>query len=151
MLAIINKSGIKKAGIRFVWGGGFVMLDQITKYLIRQNDGFYICNDGVAFGIKIPQTLLIVFLILFLLSGLTFLFIKRKSDFLANKIIRFGLILLLLGALSNIIDRFRWGCVIDFIDIGILNFPLFNLADILITIGAGLIIWGNLGDSSTDK
>lgn len=127
------------------------MLDQITKYLIRRNDGFYICNEGVAFGIKIPQILLIVFLVLFLLSGLTFLFIKRKSNFLANKMIRFGLMLLLLGAVSNIIDRFKWGCVIDFIDIGILNFPLFNLADILITIGAGLIIWGNLGDNSTDR
>jgi signal peptidase II len=54
---------------------------------------------------------------------------------------KIGVIFILGGALSNLIDRYRYGCVIDFIDIKI--WPIFNLADIFITIGAIIVILRN--------
>lgn len=52
--------------------------------------------------------------------------------------IAFGLILA--GALGNLYDRIIYKAVRDFIDFYVINWPIFNLADIYITIGAGLII-----------
>ena len=54
------------------------------------------------------------------------------------KIQNFFILLILAGAISNIIDRFYFGCVIDFIDLKI--WPVFNLADIFISVGAIAII-----------
>jgi signal peptidase II len=48
------------------------------------------------------------------------------------------LALIFSGAISNIIDRIRLGCVVDYIDLKF--FPVFNLADIYITVGAILIL-----------
>jgi signal peptidase II len=47
--------------------------------------------------------------------------------------------LIIIGALSNIIDRLRYGQIIDFLHIG--PWPIFNLADGLIVFGALLLIW----------
>jgi len=54
-----------------------------------------------------------------------------------------GEVLILSGALSNIIDRVLWGAVFDFILVhyGNWHFPVFNLADVAITCGAGWMIW----------
>ncbi|MEK7598152.1 MAG: signal peptidase II, partial [Patescibacteria group bacterium] len=50
----------------------------------------------------------------------------------------FGLTFILSGALSNVIDRLYFGCVIDFIDLKF--WPVFNLADVFITTGVILIL-----------
>ena len=59
---------------------------------------------------------------------------KAKPD----KILLLSLLLIFSGAIGNLIDRITFGCVIDFIDLRI--WPVFNLADSFITIGAILII-----------
>jgi signal peptidase II len=113
-----------------------ILIDQSTKYLIRHFGGFYICNNNIAFGIRLPETifwviwLIIIFLLIFVL------FNKYKIQ---NTIYY---ILILAGALGNIIDRFYFGCVIDFIDFKI--WPVFNLADSFITLGVILIILDTL-------
>lgn len=66
-----------------------------------------------------------------------------------------GLSLVLAGALGNVIDRLRFGYVIDFIDVHVAGYhwPAFNIADSVICIGAVLLIWQQLrkSDKSSDK
>ncbi len=65
---------------------------------------------------------------------------------------RFGLASLLGGALGNLHDRIRWGYVVDFIDWqkGV-DWPVFNVADIAITIGIVLLAWDILGEKRNRK
>jgi len=134
------------------------IIDQSSKYLIRQWGGFYICNPNIAFGIKINT---IVFYILWILIIST-IFISANSKLkitkhkqIQNPIIPnskwfwisdlkhsnlfgiwdlgFGILLIISGAFSNILDRLYFGCVIDFIQLP--YWPAFNLADAFIVIG----------------
>lgn len=69
-----------------------------------------------------------------------FIWIKRTSP--VEKILRFGLACVLVGAIGNFIDRVFLGHVIDFIHVyyGNRHFPIFNVADIFVTTGVGFII-----------
>lgn len=60
----------------------------------------------------------------------------------AALLLRLGLVLILAGALGNLVDRIAWGYVIDFVlvHLGSYPFPAFNLADSAITVGAVLVI-----------
>lgn len=112
------------------------IFDQIVKYLIRQNGGFYVCNKGIAFSLPMPWWLIyMIFFLFFLAVGLYLLEKISLKEYFINKI---GLILISAGALGNLIDRINHGCVTDFIDLGF--FPVFNLADIFIFVGAVIII-----------
>ncbi len=110
-----------------------VFLDQFSKYLIRYNDGFYICNTGIAFGIQIPQwTILILITTIIILAF--FFFLNNFDRYYIFLPIAF--LFIISGAISNLTDRLIYGCVIDFINIKLFNYPLFNLADTFIVIGA---------------
>jgi signal peptidase II len=54
---------------------------------------------------------------------------------------RFGIVLLMSGAIGNLVDRLRWGMVVDFLDfyVGKHHWPAFNVADMVICIGLGLV------------
>lgn len=131
-----------------------VVLDQASKiYLTLINKtspidlevirGFfritYTCNDGAAFSILkgkrvffIIMTIIVVFLIVYYL-------LKNKVYWVE----KYSLLLIISGAVGNLIDRIMYGYVIDFLDFIIFgyDFPVFNIADSFITIGAiGLII-----------
>ncbi len=113
----------------------FVLLtiDQVSKYLIRTRGGFYICNQNLAFSFSLPLILfwIIWFFIVFWLGWMLY-----KKYFLAET---FYLILILAGALSNMLDRVYYGCVIDFIDLHF--WPIFNLADTFIVVGVLILIF----------
>lgn len=122
-----------------------VFIDQLSKYIVRlrqpADSGFYICNPGVAFGIKIPDILFWSFWLIIIFMLTVFLY---KKCFIPNTLY---LILILSGALSNMLDRFAYGCVIDFIDLKILprselvwGWPLFNLADTFIVLGVIVVL-----------
>jgi signal peptidase II len=136
-----------------------IAIDQISKYIIRLRQpaegGFYICNKGVAFGIKLPEIIIFILLLCFFFIFYFLIFRQRRrayrqagtSLWLTNfkfQISNFSVfettpaILILSGGISNLIDRIYFGCVIDFIDLKF--WPVFNLADIYITIGAIMII-----------
>jgi signal peptidase II len=59
--------------------------------------------------------------------------------------------MLLAGTLGNLIDRLFYGGVRDFINIQLFNFPIFNIADILLTIGVGIRILVQLTNNSEKK
>jgi signal peptidase II len=120
-----------------------VLIDQLTKYSVRHWGGFYICNEGIAFGL-VPSPVIFWF---FWISMITFILIQifniQFSTFNQLSISKFSmsklpLYLILSGAISNIIDRIYFGCVIDFINIPFWP-AIFNVADAFIAIGAIMI------------
>lgn len=110
-----------------------VFIDQVSKYIIRHTGGFYICNKGISFGVQISEN---IFFFLWLVILSFFLYGLYRKYFIHNTLY---IILILSGAVSNLIDRAHYGCVIDFIDLHF--FPVFNIADIFISIGAMGIVY----------
>jgi lipoprotein signal peptidase len=114
-----------------------VFLDQFSKYTIRRWGGFYLCNQGIAWGIQLPNFLFwliwipVIFFVIYLIW-------KNYKQPEIPRAFLFALLLILAGALGNFLDRMFFGCVIDFINLKI--WPVFNLADSFITIGAIMII-----------
>lgn len=117
-----------------------IFIDQLSKYIVRHlyGGGFYICNEGVGFGIKIPE---VMFFFLWIGIVISLIYLWRKKYFVHNT---WYVILILSGAVSNIADRIFYGCVTDFIDLKI--WPVFNLADSFIAIGAVMLIFGIIGN-----
>ncbi len=74
------------------------------------------------------------------ISVVLFVWIKRTAT--VERLLRFGLACVLVGAVGNLIDRVFLGHVIDFIHVyyGNRSFPIFNVADIFVTSGVGFII-----------
>lgn len=96
-------------------------------------------NRGAAFGILQGQTFLLALIgVIFIL--VFFILLRREK----NKDLFFLLAcsLILGGALSNLYDRIFFGCVIDYLDFRI--WPVFNLSDSAITVGAAMLIFHSL-------
>ncbi|PIS32067.1 signal peptidase II [Candidatus Peregrinibacteria bacterium CG08_land_8_20_14_0_20_41_10] len=121
-------------------------LDQLTKFLVIQTPLLektrghflqivYTQNTGIAFSLPLEGTILIIISILLLSLGL-YLAVHYLNLRLKSTQILIGLVLG--GSLGNLIDRFIKGSVTDFITLG--NFPVFNLADIMITLGIFLLL-----------
>ena len=97
----------------------------------------YIKNPGMAFGIQIGNRLFFtLFALIASIVILVYLFRLKPENFLA----RFALASIFGGAVGNLIDRIAYKEVIDFIDIRIIRWPVFNIADIAVTIGMILLI-----------
>ena len=99
----------------------------------------YTPNYNIAFSLPLPFVIVIVMVIsaLFFLSYLWWHYLKSgdlKSLFAISMVI--------VGALSNLIDRFALGFVVDYINIFI--WPIFNLADCLIVAGIGIYLLSEL-------
>lgn len=130
----VNKKLLISFSVVFIVG-----IDQLLKFIaIQKNLPSWeiflnnFCNPGISLGLEINQC----FFWIFWLTALIFLLILIK------KFNSFFLWLVLAGALSNLIDRLSYGCVVDYISI--LNFPVFNLADFFISFGfIGFLIYLN--------
>lgn len=126
-----------------------VIIDQLSKYYIQSTmmlgesipvweDIFhitYILNPGAAFGMMANQTAFFVVLALAIVGAVIYFYPTIRRESRAMKI---GIGLLLGGAIGNLIDRVQIGMVIDFFDFRI--WPIFNIADIGIVCGAGIIL-----------
>lgn len=130
----------------------FLIIDQITKYIVISNmqlydtipfingimDFTYIHNTGGAWGILNKHTWILVVFTLLAMAICVFVLIKYAR---ANKILFFALCLIISGGTGNMIDRiFRGGKVIDFLEVTFIDFPIFNIADCAVCIGAGLLL-----------
>jgi len=138
------------------------LLDQITKQLVQRSipfgeatpliDGvFYfthITNSGAAFGMFRNFTWLLIILSVIIIVGVIYIIEKRKITCIWQKL---GLAFTLGGALGNLFDRIVFGAVIDFLDFRLINFPVFNIADIFIVIGAILLILTIIFAKKTDE
>ena len=135
--------------LMLVVAGVITIIDQLTKYLIAVNiaektaipvirNFFYIVhttNSGIAWGLLEGQTtlLILITLVAFVLFG----YIAKDVDFKHKKFLSFGIALMIGGAVGNFIDRVISGEVVDFLDFYFFgeSFPVFNVADIALTIG----------------
>lgn len=106
-------------------------------------------NTGAAFSIGsengLIMTLLASAITLAMVVWLVIRTIKKEQIPVVELI---GLGCLLGGALGNLFDRFRLGRVTDFLEFAFVTFPVFNLADVFIDIGLGLIILATLSRQS---
>lgn len=127
-----------------------VALDQVIKALIVKSmelyetipviqDVFhitYIQNTGAAFSLMEGlRGVLTVFPLIMILAGIVFLFIKRKNG---HPLMMTSVALIAGGGIGNLIDRIALGYVVDYLDFRV--FPIFNLADIAVCVGCGLLV-----------
>ncbi|MGH7550716.1 MAG: signal peptidase II [Gemmatimonadota bacterium] len=138
-----------------------VVLDQLTKWWVRAELTLnqpvpvvgenvrllYIHNEGAAFGISIGEHSSTLFLILASAASVLVLYLLLATP-AGDRLQRFALGLILGGAVGNIIDRIRFGEVVDFIQVGVSGhyWPIFNVADSAVTVGAVLLGIAYLSD-----
>lgn len=135
-----------------ITSGLVLILDQVTKALIRQQLALYETwvpwdwmapyarivhwyNTGVAFGLLQDWGKVFAVLALIVAVAIVYYYPRIAPE---ERLLRFSLGLQLGGAVGNLIDRVMLGHVTDFISVG--RFPVFNIADASITIGVGLLI-----------
>ena len=121
-----------------------ILIDQFTKYLMFYNKKLFINKDfllfklyfvknyGAAFNI-FSGSRIFLSLISILFSILLIYLILRKNTL--NSFDLYSYSFILGGTIGNGLDRIYRGFVVDFINLNIINFPVFNIADISINIG----------------
>ncbi|MBO4421004.1 MAG: signal peptidase II [Lachnospiraceae bacterium] len=122
-----------------------IFFDQLTKYLARRDlvdEPFTIIdkvfklkllsNQGAAWGMLQGRVSILSFISIALMGLLVYFFIKIPED-KKFYILRVLFIFVFAGALGNLIDRFYQGYVTDFLYIELIDFPIFNVADVYIT------------------
>lgn len=127
--------------------------DQITKYLavikLKDQPAFniidgvlefnYLENRGAAFGMLQNQKFFFVFVAVIFLGVIIYVLIKTPED---KKYLSLHFLLTMIagGAIGNMIDRLRFDYVVDFIYFVLINFPIFNVADIYVTVATFILI-----------
>jgi len=137
-----------------------LVVDQITKQLVLNNlgvgaswpvDGFFrftfVRNDGTAFGLFQDNGTLLTFVSIGAVALIVYFY---REAVMVSWFTRTALGLQLGGALGNLLDRFRHGYVVDFLDVG--PWPIFNIADSAIITGiVALVAYFTLfGERSDD-
>jgi signal peptidase II len=135
-----------------------VALDFVTKQWILQSlplgaqipvvKGFFnlvhIHNRGAVFGLlsswSVDVRIFFVITTFIVLAVVGYLWWRLPED---QRLAGLGYSLIIAGALGNLIDRVRFGEVVDFLDFhwGRYHWPAFNVADIMICLGAGFLVW----------
>ena len=144
---------MKSKKIYFLISAAIIIIDQFTKQMIVNNimpyEAIYVlpffnivnvANKGAAFGsMQFMGNPFFIVISLIAIAAVIYLLIKGIEDPLALSFI-------LGGAIGNLIDRLRFGFVVDFLDvfIGRYHWPAFNVADSFLTIGIFLILLTNV-------
>lgn len=139
----------------FALAAAVILLDQVTKWAVLENfvygerreiTGFsnlvLVYNKGAAFSMFASadgwQTPLLILFAIVAAGIVSYLIVRNRE----KRVLCLGLALILGGALGNLIDRLRFGHVVDFLDFHAMgwHWPAFNVADSGITVGALLLI-----------
>ena len=143
----MNKTKLKSL-LWFIIGSPLLLFaDQITKYLtlhdLKDTSGIvlipgvfelqYVENRGAAFGILQHKRFLLI-LISMAILGVLYFFYRRFPEGKRYLPLRLLSVLLVSGALGNMIDRIFRGYVVDFLYFKLINFPVFNVADCYVVI-----------------
>lgn len=149
----MNKRRIILLIVDFLLALLFIAGDQVTKYyaiLMLKNqapysvvDGVfelhYLENNGAAFGILQGQKFFFLFIAAIILGMIIYVLFKMPYQ---KKYIKLHITLVLIasGAIGNLIDRIRYDYVVDFLYFSLINFPVFNVADIYVTLAAFFLV-----------
>ena len=139
---------VKKSFVAYI-GILIIIIDQITKYIIKSNlelnqsipiikDLFHLTlttNTGAGFGVLKENNLVIAFITIMILGFILFYYDKLPKKGKEH----ISLVLIVSGALSNLFDRIFLGHIIDFIDFRI--WPIFNISDACITMGGLYLVF----------
>lgn len=132
-----------------------IILDQITKYVVVKSFGSvgntyalwqnvfhltYVINTGAAFSFFRGQVEILRWISL-IVSLVLIIFIWYSPKLSLIEQLGYGFILA--GAIGNGIDRFLFGYVVDFLDFQLINFPVFNVADVCINIGVLMLLFAS--------
>jgi len=121
-----------------------ILIDQFTKYLMFYNYKTFINKDfllfrldfvknyGAAFNIFTGSRIFLSFISIIFSILLIYLILRKNT---LNSFDLYSYSFILGGTIGNGIDRIYKGFVVDFINLNIINFPVFNIADISINIG----------------
>jgi len=139
--------------------GSVILLDQITKALIKTTiplhggvtviPGFFnishVQNPGGAFGLladQSPAIRLVVFILFSAFAAGVILYLYFTVDE-STPLLASAIAMIFGGAVGNLIDRIRFGRVVDFLDfyIGTAHWPSFNVADSSVTIGISVFLY----------
>lgn len=140
---------LRKYSVAVVAVAALVLLDQITKYLAVQylnpaNGGQdvtilsgvfklqYLENRGAAFGIMQGRKILLVLTTVLVFALVCWLYHRIPME-KRYRALRCVCVCVMAGAIGNFIDRMRLGYVVDFFYFELINFPIFNVADIYVT------------------
>lgn len=127
-----------------------VAADQLVKFIIASSAAvgeviasipgleiMYVQNRGAAFSLLSGKISFLTIISIAFCAAAVVYFIKRKPS---HPAMRIAIALMFSGALGNALDRIIRGFVVDFIRVTFINFPVFNIADIAITVGAFLLV-----------
>ena len=130
-----------------------LIIDQVAKWLVKASlqpssiygvikhviSFTYVENRGCAFGMFNGGTIYLIIFTLLVIAAFLYKYIKdiRHSNSISLKM---SFILLLSGAIGNLIDRVFRGYVIDFINLEFVDFAVFNLADCYICLGCAFLV-----------
>jgi len=131
----------------------FILADQFTKYMavmyLKDKPAIpiirdvlelsYLENRGAAFGMLQNQKIFFVFVASIILAVIVYVIFKMPDD---RKYVRLHVFLVLIasGAIGNMIDRLRLDYVVDFISFVLIHFPIFNVADIYVTVATTFLV-----------
>jgi len=123
------------------------ILDRILKYIALSGKIFFTKNTGIALSIPVPSELLYCYIAILLIILLIMILLLINSIKKKNCLLFFAYCLLLAGAASNLLDRIKFGFIVDY-----LNFIFFynNLADIMICLGVAILIFHLLFKTKKD-
>lgn len=146
--------------------GLVIVLDQLSKWLVLGHIGYgeviYVApfwnwvlafNPGAAFSFLADQPGWQRWLFTLLALGVSGWIAVELRKHPEQKLFALALTLVMGGALGNVIDRVRFGAVVDFIQWHVAGYywPAFNVADSAICIGAVLLLWGQLTVKAENK
>jgi signal peptidase II len=130
-----------------------IIIDQITKYLAVENlkgkasfvvingvfELHYLENRGAAFGLLQNQKVFFVVIAVIILAVILYVLWKSPYHRIYIKL-HIALTCIAAGAIGNLIDRIRFDYVVDFFYFSLINFPIFNVADIYVTFSAVALV-----------
>ena len=130
-----------------------VLADQFTKYIavvhLKDQPAIpiikdvlelnYLENRGAAFGMLQNQKIFFVFVAVIILAMIAYVLFKMPEK-RKYTILHVLLVLIASGAIGNMIDRLRLDYVVDFISFVLIHFPIFNVADIYVTVATTILV-----------
>ena len=141
-----------------------VLMDQLTKIwavnvlatgrdIYVWKDVFhlhYISNYGAAWGILSGKQIFLIILTSVIILAMVYYMLKMPHS-RGEKWIKIAFVLIISGAIGNLIDRIQLGYVRDFLYFVLIDFPIFNVADICVVCGVTLLIFTLIGEDLQEK